>query len=79
MEEPRIETRTQMGRINAIVNGQMRFIEVPLTIIDTYYPDGRKDCTVQVPRLEVNPQSQGAQYGIRRLHNLENRDHEKNR
>jgi hypothetical protein len=59
MDEPRIETRTQTGRINAIVNGEPRSIDVPLTIIDTYYPDGRKDCTVQVPKLEVNPQSQG--------------------
>ena len=60
MNESRIETRTQTGRITAIVNGEPRSIEVPLTIIDTYYPDGRKDCTIQVPRLEVNPQSQGA-------------------
>ena len=60
MDEPRIETRTQIGRIKAVVNGVERTIEVPLTIIDTYYPDGRKDCTVQVPKLEVNPHSQGA-------------------
>lgn len=60
MDEPRIETRRQTGRVNAVVNGVVESLEVELTIIDTYYSDGRKDVTVQVPPLIVNPQSQGA-------------------
>ena len=53
MTEPRIVEQTQMGHATIKVDGVLRTVDLPLKIIETYHEDGRKDCTVQVPRIET--------------------------
>jgi hypothetical protein len=49
--EKRTERRQQQGCVTKTINGKPVRVPVVLTIEDTYYEDGRKDCTIKVPRL----------------------------
>ena len=49
----RVEERVQMGKLNArMPDGTTKEVDVPLTIVDTYHDDGRKDVLIKVPRLQ---------------------------
>lgn len=52
-EAPRVETRKQQGSYTVLRGGKKQVIPITLTITDTYYADGRKDCTISVPRLGI--------------------------
>lgn len=47
----RVDEKKQMGRFNRVVDGKVATTPIPLTIVETHYASGRKDCQVQVPRL----------------------------
>ena len=49
----RTTQRQQQGSVSVLVGGQTRTVPVTLTIIETYWESGRKDCTVKVPKLET--------------------------
>ena len=53
MGEPRVETETRIGHVTALVRGVEKRIPISLTIVNTYHDDGRKDCEVRVPKLEM--------------------------
>ena len=56
--EPRVETRVEDAVLTVLVDGEPREIDASITIVDTYYADGRKDCTIQVPTLITSPETQ---------------------
>lgn len=57
----RIEIRKQRGIINIVQGGKRTCVPVELMITDIYHPGGRKDCTVQIPKLSCKAkQNQGA-------------------
>jgi hypothetical protein len=56
--EPRVETRVEDAVLTVFVNGEYRKIPAQITIVDTYYANGRKDVTVQVPTLITSPETQ---------------------
>jgi hypothetical protein len=61
MDQPTITERIQQGTITVTVGGELRQVPAELKIIETVYPDGRKDVTVKVPRLSAKPKlKQGA-------------------
>ena len=49
----REETRVQDGKMMIQKDGEIVEISVPLTITDTFYDDGRKDVTIQVPSIST--------------------------
>jgi hypothetical protein len=52
------ETTTQTGTITATQNGVETQQPVTLTIHRTTHTDGRVDCTIEVPRIASNAQTQ---------------------
>jgi len=56
--KPIVSERKQRGAVVVRVGGRLRSVPVELTIVETVWPDGRKDCTVQVPRIRAVAQQQ---------------------
>ena len=54
----RQETKVCEGKITINEDGEEREIIVPLTVIETYHENGRKDCTIQVPRISTKSKTQ---------------------
>lgn len=48
----RHETYQELGAMHVVVDGVPVSTPVTLTVTDTFYASGRKDCTVKVPRIK---------------------------
>ena len=48
----RRETYQELGAVHAVIAGMPVSAPVALTVTDTFYASGRKDCTIKVPAIK---------------------------